>query len=93
MNHELVLTNCSKEQIFRIKQACLLIAKASIPTQKASRIKKPEIWARTICIRAVRDTLPNYSSFPFPRLPPNTRKVLTNKLWQLNQVLPPPSSD
>lgn len=88
MNKEMRLDDIySKEEIFLIKQACLRITKKFISTQKARFIKKPEVWARAICVKAVREVLPDQSSFPFPHLPNKTQKVIENKRWQLDQVI------
>ncbi|MHA2248158.1 MAG: hypothetical protein ACXADY_24630 [Candidatus Hodarchaeales archaeon] len=87
MNHELVLDGCSKEEIFQIKHECLRIAREFISTKKAHHIKKPEVWSRAICFKAVRDVLPDYSLFPFPHLPSNNQKVIDNKRWQLDKIV------
>ncbi|MFX0124386.1 MAG: hypothetical protein ACFFAE_12160 [Candidatus Hodarchaeota archaeon] len=89
MNKEMKLTdNHSNEKIFLIKQACLRIARKFISTQKALFIKKPEVWARAICVKACREVLQDQSSFPFPHIPNKTQKVIENKRWQLDQVIP-----
>ena len=87
MNKELDLKDCSTEEIFLIKQACLRIARKFIPSEKARHIKKPEAWARAICFKAVYETFPDAPFIPFPHLPSNTLKVLENKKWQLDQVV------
>lgn len=88
MNKELELDNSwSKKEIFLIKQAALKIAKEFISTKKAQYIKKPEIWARAICVKAIRKIFPNNPFFPFSYLPTKTQKVIENKRWQLDQVV------
>ncbi|UCG01098.1 MAG: hypothetical protein JSW11_15960 [Candidatus Heimdallarchaeota archaeon] len=88
MNDEMNLSNnYSKKEIFLIKQACLRIARKFISTPKARFIKKPEVWARAICVKAVREVLPDQSSFPFAHLAIKTQKVIENKRWQLDQVI------
>jgi hypothetical protein len=88
MNKEMKLDdNFSKEKVFLTKQACLRIAREFVNTQKARFIKKPEVWARAICVKAVREVLPDQSFFPFPYLVIKTQKVIENKRWQLDQVL------
>jgi hypothetical protein len=89
MNKEMKLDdNFSKEKVFMTKQACLRIAREFVSTEKARFIKKPEVWARAICVKAVREILPDHSSFPFPHLKIKTQKVIENKRWQLDQVIP-----
>ena len=87
MNKELDLKDCSKEENFLIKHACLRIARKFIPSEKARHIKKPEVWARAICFKAVHDTFSDAPFFPFPHLSSNPQKVLENKKWQLDQVV------
>lgn len=88
MNNEMKLdTTYSKEKVFLTKQACLRIAREFNSTQKARFIKKPEVWARAVCLKAVRENLPDQLSFPFPHLPIKTQKVIENKRWQLDQVI------
>ena len=87
MNKEMKLDETfSKEKVFLTKQACLRITREFSSTQKARYIKKPEVWARAICLKAVRETLPDQLSFPFPHLASKTQKVIENKRWQLDQV-------
>ncbi len=88
MNKEIKLNdNYSKKKIFLIKQACLRISREFISTQKARFIKKPEVWARAICVKAVREVLPDHSDFPLPHLAIKTQKVIENKRWQIDQVI------
>lgn len=87
MNRELVLDNCSKEEIFHVKQTALVITQKFIATKKARHVKKPEIWARAICSKALHETLPDYPFLAFPQLTHNTRKVIENKRWQLDQLI------
>ncbi|MFX1507345.1 MAG: hypothetical protein ACFFDC_14780 [Promethearchaeota archaeon] len=89
MNKEMELDDSfSEEKIFLTKQACLRIAREFVSTEKARFIKKPEVWARAICVKAVREVLPDQSPFPFPHLTIKTQKVIENKRWQLDQVIP-----
>ena len=87
MNRELDLKVFSKEEIFLIKQACLTIARDFVHTKKALHVKKPEVWARAICLKAVQETLPYNSYFPFPFLPPESQKIIQHKKWQLDHAL------
>ncbi|MFW9903441.1 MAG: hypothetical protein ACFFFH_03850 [Candidatus Thorarchaeota archaeon] len=88
MNKEMELDDTfSKEKVFMTKQACLRIAREFISTEKARFIKKPEVWARAICVKAVREVFSDQSSFPFPHLAIKTQKVIENKRWQLDQVI------
>ncbi|MFX1284466.1 MAG: hypothetical protein ACFFB5_12475 [Promethearchaeota archaeon] len=87
MNRELVLTNCTKEEVFKVKQCALLLARKFVETKKARHIKKPEVWARAICTKALFETLPRYHSVAFPHLSHKTRKVIENKRWQLDRLI------
>ena len=87
MNRELVLTGCSKEEIFQIKHECLRITREFIATPKANHIKKPEVWARAICLKAFREILPEKTLFPFLHLPANTQKVIETKKWKIGRAL------
>ncbi|MFX0184548.1 MAG: hypothetical protein ACFE95_15815 [Candidatus Hodarchaeota archaeon] len=87
MNQELKLKNCTKEEIFQIKQEVIKSALAFAKTNRARHAKKPEMWARAICLKALRITIPNYSFKPFPDLPGNIQKIIENKRWQLDQIL------
>jgi len=87
MNRELVLTNCTKEEVFKVKQSALLLARKFIATKKARHIKKPEVWAHAICSKALLETLPCYPSVAFPHLSHKTQKVIENKRWQLDQLI------
>ncbi|MFX0170708.1 MAG: hypothetical protein ACFE9L_02180 [Candidatus Hodarchaeota archaeon] len=87
MNLELNLDKCSKEIIFHIKQEVIRLARIFAKTSRAKHIKKPEMWARAICLKALREIVPNYAFNPFPDLPVNLQKVIENKRWQLDQIL------
>ncbi|MHA2246800.1 MAG: hypothetical protein ACXADY_17785 [Candidatus Hodarchaeales archaeon] len=87
MNRDLDLKDFSKKEIFLTKQACLTIAREFVHTKKALHIKKPEVWARAICLKAVQETLPYNSHFPFPFLPPESQKVIQHKKWKLDRAL------
>ena len=87
MNLELVLTDCSKEEIFQIKQTALEIARKFAETSKARHVKKPEVWARAICAKAFYMNISEKSKLSFPQLPTKTRKVIENKRWQLDQLI------
>jgi hypothetical protein len=87
MNQELKLNNCSKEVNFQIKQEVIRLALAFAKTNRARHAKKPEMWARAICLKALRIVFPNHSFNPFPDLPANMQKVIENKRWQLDQIL------
>ncbi|UCG04105.1 MAG: hypothetical protein JSW11_08975 [Candidatus Heimdallarchaeota archaeon] len=87
MNKELVLENCTKEEVFQVKQTTLINARKFIKTDKARYVKKPEVWARAMITKALYQNLPSYPCFPFPNLSLNARKVIENKRWQLDQLL------
>jgi hypothetical protein len=87
MNKDLELKDCTKEEVFRVKQTALIIARKFIKTDKARYVKKPEVWARAIITKAVYQTLKNYPSFAFPHLSTNIRKVIENKRWQLDRLI------
>ncbi|MHA2294203.1 MAG: hypothetical protein ACXACK_18740 [Candidatus Hodarchaeales archaeon] len=86
MNQELNLDSCSKEENFHIKQTCLLIARQFVASKRSVHIKKPEVWARAICLKAFRSITPDFSHSPFPHLSPNTLKVINHKRWHLDQL-------
>ncbi|UCE13808.1 MAG: hypothetical protein JSV04_01210 [Candidatus Heimdallarchaeota archaeon] len=92
MNSELVVNGCSKRQLFDLKQACLQLVRQFVTTSKARHIKNPEGWARAICVKAVREVLPEYPDFPFPHLPKKSQKVINHKRWQIDQILSPIST-
>lgn len=91
MNTELVVTDCSKNQLFDLKQTCLQLVRQFVTNPKARHIKNPEGWARAICVKAVREILPDYPDFPLPHLPKKTQKVINHKRWQLDQIFSPSS--
>jgi len=91
MNRELILTYYSQEEIFHLKQKILTLARKFAISSKACHVKSVEVWARAICLKALRDF--NYISqregisLVFPLLPVKTHKVLDNKRWQLDKLL------
>jgi len=91
MNQELILTSCSKEEIFHLKQKMLTFARKFTTTSKAQHVKSVEVWARAICVKALRDSNHIWQrddiSLVFPFLPLKTVKVLDNKRWQLDKLL------
>jgi hypothetical protein len=87
MNKELELEACTKKELFRVKQTALIITRKFIKTDKALYVKKPEVWARAIIVKALYQVLPNYPYFAFPQFPINTRKVIENKRWQLDRLI------
>ena len=86
MNQELTLTNCTKEDIFQIKQEALKLARQFVGTSTGKHIKNPEVWARAICLKALRTISPDYSFVPFPHLSSKTISVIQNKRWQLDKI-------
>ncbi len=88
MNNELDVTDCSKEVVFQLKQECLRIAKDFASTPKCKHVKNQEIWARAVCAKAFRIAFPDCSCDPFPQFPRKTQKVINNKRWQLDQIIP-----
>jgi hypothetical protein len=86
MNTELVLSSCADSEVFHVKQTALRIAKNFATNKKARHIKNPEVWARAVCLKALRDVLPNHLHFPFPLLSKKALKNLENKRWQLDQL-------
>jgi hypothetical protein len=87
MNKELYLPNSSKNETFMIKQRALQIVKAFSHSQKARYIKKPEVWARAICYKAVKEITLSSKDFPFSNNLLKAKKVIENKKWQLDQVI------
>ena len=86
MNKEMRLSGFPTEEIFQIKQKAIQIAREFIFSHKARHIKKPEVWARAICVKAVREIFPDHPA-PFPFLPRKVLKVVENKRWQLDQII------
>ncbi len=86
MNKEMELPSLSKREMFQIKQTILQIAREFVFSQKARHIKKPEVWAHAICVKAVREIMSDNSS-PFPYLSRKALKVVENKRWQLDQII------
>jgi len=90
MNRELVLTHYSQEEIFHLKQKTLELTRKFAISSKARHVKNIEVWARAICLKALRDS--NYISqrddidLVFPVLPQKTVKVIDNKRWQLDTM-------
>ncbi|MHA2226766.1 MAG: hypothetical protein ACXAC8_16255 [Candidatus Hodarchaeales archaeon] len=87
MNRELILQDYTGDEIFQIKSACIQYAKKFVQTNKARFVKKMEVWAQAICLKAIRIINHPSAPFPFPHLPDKTRKVLIQKRWQLDQLL------
>ena len=87
MNKELCLHDSTKKETFMIKQKALQIAKNFSLSQKARHIKKPEVWARAICYKAIKEIAPSFTDFPFPNKLLSTRKVIENKKWLLDQIV------
>ncbi len=86
MNEELNLTHYSQLEKFHIKQRVLLLARDFISRRKTRFLKKPEIWSKAICLKAVRDTFPDLPSNLFPHLSKNRLKMVENKRWQLDRL-------
>lgn len=87
MNNEVCFNMCTREEIFEIKHKSLDYCKLLSNTDRVRRIKRPETWARAICLKAFRDTMSNYSCMIFPDLSTDEFKVIENKRWQLDKLL------
>lgn len=88
MNNELCFNSCTKKEILEIKHKSLDYCKLLSNTDRIRRIKRPETWARAICLKAFRDTMSNYYSCTvFPGLTKEEFKVIENKRWQLDKLL------
>ena len=87
MNKELLLEDCTKREIFQVKQTALIIARKFVTTDKARYVKKPEVWARAIILKALYQIFSNHPYSAFPHLSVKARKVIENKRWQLDQLL------
>ena len=90
MNQELMLSTCTKEEIFTIKQMALENARKFAINPKSRHVKNVEIWAQAVCVKALRDSNhiegKDLDQF-FPKLPSNILKTISNKRWQLNTLL------
>ena len=89
MNKEVNFDTCTREEVFEIKHKsldyCQLLCKTN---NRVRRIKRPETWARAICLKAFRDTaVSNCSCMTFPELSSEEFKVIENKRWQLDKLL------
>ncbi len=87
MNYEMSFNNCTKQEIFNIKQKAIMIARKYSSTPNAKYVKKPEVWGRAICVKAVRETIKEIRHNLFPDLSEKSIKVIENKRWQLDQLL------
>jgi hypothetical protein len=83
---EFVLTNCPKKEIFTIKHMALTIARKFTRDPKARHVKNTEVWARAICLKALRDCIPKYPCITFQNQPINVQKVIENKRRQLDRL-------
>ena len=86
MNNEVNFNTCSRKEIFKIKHTSLDYCQLFCKTDRIRRIKRPETWARAICLKAFRDTVSNYSCMTFPNLSSEEFKVIENKRWQLDKL-------
>jgi hypothetical protein len=91
MNNELSFNSCSEKEIFTIKHKALDYCQLLSKTDRIRRIKRPETWARAICLKAFRDSIPNYDCMIFPDLCSEEFKIIENKRWQLDKLLKIPS--
>ena len=86
MNQELMLSTCTKEEVFTIKQKSLKNAQKFAINPKARHIKNVEVWAYAICLKALKDCYPNLC-YAFPNHSIKVQKVIENKRWQLDKLL------
>ena len=87
MNDELSLYQCSKLEKFHIKQRIILLAREFIALGRIRYLKKPEMWSHAICLKAVRDTIPEHFYNIFPRFSKKQWKKIENKRWKLDSLI------
>lgn len=88
MNNELVFPDCSSEIIFQIKHRALEHTKQLIQHRCIKHIKKPETWARALCLLAINDFFPSArASEVFPHISIKLAYSLSNRSWKIEQLL------
>lgn len=87
MNKEMLLENYSKHEISGIKHNALNIAKKFTVRPESKHMKKPEIWARAICLKSFKEIHHKSRVFPFKEMSEKAKKVTENKKWQLDRLL------
>ncbi|MHA2073505.1 MAG: hypothetical protein ACW97X_02710 [Candidatus Hodarchaeales archaeon] len=87
MNKEMLLEEYSKQEVFAIKRKALNIAKKFTVRPESKHMKKPEIWARAICLKSFKGIDPKSRVFPFNEMSEKAQKVIENKRWQLDRLL------
>ncbi len=87
MNQELMLSTCTKDEIFTIKSMALENARKFAINPKARHVKNVEVWAFAICLKALKDCYPKYSCYAFLNHSLKVQKVIENKRWQLDKLL------
>ncbi|MHA2325571.1 MAG: hypothetical protein ACXACB_09225 [Promethearchaeota archaeon] len=87
LNQEFKFDTDSEEDIYKIKHKALEYGYCLSRMKRITRMKRPETWARALCVKACRDTLNRCSSENFPNLTTKDYEVVENKRWQLDKLL------
>ncbi|MHA1969513.1 MAG: hypothetical protein ACW964_17160 [Candidatus Hodarchaeales archaeon] len=88
MNTEMVLSEeWTKREIFQIKHTCVKLAQQFCQLRKRFyHFKKGEVWARSLCLKAVREVKEGYPVvLLFPTFNTNVLKTIENKRWHLDK--------
>ena len=88
LNNELSFPSCSSELIFQIKHRALEHTKRLIKHRCIKHIKKPETWARALCLMAINDFFPTArASEIFPHISLKLAYSLANRSWKIEHLL------
>jgi hypothetical protein len=88
MNNDLNFPHCSSDIIFQVKHRALDHTKRLIKHRCIKHIKKPETWARALCLMAINDFFPNArASEIFPHISLKLAYSLANRSWKIEHLL------
>jgi len=73
---EMQLNGLKSDDIFRIEHRCFELARELINKGKLNSIVDYDLWGRAICLRALKDIVPDYSHNIFPSLDADTLTML-----------------
>lgn len=87
LNQEFVFDTESEKEIYKVKHKALEYGYSLSKMDRTVRMKRPETWARALCVKAHRDILNYSTSDNFPKLTRKDYEVIENKRWQLDKIL------
>ena len=87
LNQEFVFDTESEKEIYKVKHKALEYGYSLSRMDRTVRMKRPETWARALCVKAHRDVLNYSTSDNFPNLTRKNYEVVENKRWQLDKIL------